>query len=381
MTRPGRKRKHNPRIPAHIDQDALPAGVYWDATGNGRWYMLVNVDGKRTAKTIGGAKLRLSELHQIVEDARDTNGPARGTVAWTLAQFHASTKFAGFSKATKDDYGYCRAAAEEFPTTAGKFGTLEFSRVNQTLVFRMLESVARQTPSKANHMLRYLRRAWRWGGPGLGLKQNPAAGLEEFKERKRRRLPPPAVYDAVLAYARHCGSLPKRTRGAQPPYLWIVLELAYLCRLRGIEVDTLTEAQGTPEGIRTDRRKGSRNNIVEWSPRLRAAWDAALAHRRSVLQRRKQPDQLHADRRFLFLAENGEPLTKSGLDSAWQRMMLRAVEDGVITEDQRFGLHDLKRKGVTDTAGTPADKLQAAGFTEAMLKVYDLDVPIVKPAK
>ena len=59
------------------------------------------------------------------------------------------------------------------------------------------------------------------------------------------------------------------------------MELGYLCRLRSIETITLTEANGTAEGLSTNRRKGSRDNLVEWTPRLRAAWDGALALRRA----------------------------------------------------------------------------------------------------
>lgn len=140
------------------------------------------------------------------------------------------------------------------------------------------------------------------------------------------------------------------------------------------------EAQSEAEGLRTDRRKGSCNNIVEWSPRLRAAWDAALAHRRGGIARRGQPEQLRPENRFVFLSEDGEPLTKDGLDSAWRRPILKAIEAGVITEEQRFSLHDLKRKGVTDTKGTKRDKQDAAGLTEPMMNVYDLSVPLVKPA-
>ena len=35
----GRKRKVNPAIPKHIDQSRLPAGIYFDASGGGRWYV------------------------------------------------------------------------------------------------------------------------------------------------------------------------------------------------------------------------------------------------------------------------------------------------------------------------------------------------------
>ncbi|MDR1075268.1 MAG: hypothetical protein LBL59_02905 [Xanthomonadaceae bacterium] len=92
------------------------------------------------------------------------------------------------------------------------------------------------------------------------------------------------------------------------------------------------------------------------------------------------PTEINPDRRLVFLAETGDSLSKSGLDGAFQRLMLAAIKEGVITEDQRFGLHDLKRKGVTDTPGTKHDKQDAAGLTEAMMTIYDQSVPVVKPS-
>jgi len=377
----GAPRKHNPHIPAHIDQSALPKGVYWDASGKGRWYIFEDRDGKPARRTIAGPLARLSDLHQMAEQVKPPPGPPRGTVRWVLQAFQDSTKFTSFSASTQRDYRIHRRAVEDFPTRDGRtVGDLHADRLTQTHIFRMLETVAKRTPSKANHMLRYLRRAFRWAGPGVGMKHNPAWGLEEFKERQRRRLPTAEVYAAILAYAREGGALDAHSKGAKPPYLWMILELAYLCRLRGIEVVTLVESQATPEGLRTARRKGSRDNIVSWTPRLRAVWDAALTYRNRIIQRRRMPFQLHPARRLIFLAENGEPLKKSSLDSTWQRLMLSAIADGIITPEQRFGLHDLKRKGITDTAGTKADKQDAAGLTEAMMPVYDFSVPLVKPS-
>jgi len=96
-------------------------------------------------------------------------------------------------------------------------------------------------------MLRYLRRALRWGKVDIGLSHNPAWGLEAFAERRRRRLPNTVTYNAILGFAQKSGQLPAHRQGSLPPYLWIALELAYLCRLRGIEVISLVQAQGTPK--------------------------------------------------------------------------------------------------------------------------------------
>lgn len=42
-------------------------------------------------------------------------------------------------------------------------------------------------------------------------------------------------------------------------------------------------------------------------------------------------------------------------------------------------MHDLTRKGGTDTVGNRAEKQDALGVSEAMMKRYDKSVPRVKP--
>ena len=64
------------------------------------------------------------------------------------------------------------------------------------------------------------------------------------------------------------------------------MESKYLCRLRSIEVLGLTDAHASEQGIYVVRRKGSDDNIVRWSPRLRVAWDAAVAVRATIRDHR-----------------------------------------------------------------------------------------------
>lgn len=49
-------------------------------------------------------------------------------------------------------------------------------------------------------------------------------------------------------------------------------------------------------------------------------------------------------------------IKKSTLDTAWQRMITAALEQGVIKKQERFSLHAMKRKGFTDTEGSAAEK-------------------------
>ena len=85
--------------------------------------------------------------------------------------------------------------------------------------------------------------------------------------------------------------------------------------------------------------------------------------------------------RPLVVSEDGAALSKSALNSAWRRSMAAAIEAGVIDKDSRFGLHGLKHRGVTDTGGGKAKKKEASGHkTDAMLNLYDHEIPTVQPA-
>lgn len=213
------------------------------------------------------------------------------------------------------------------------------------------------------------------------LEVNPARGIEAPVERKLRRLPIQSVMDHLIDRATARGRLARNEPGGCPEYLAIVMELAYLCRLRGIEVVTLTDANELDEGILTNRRKGSRDNIVRWTPRLRAVWERAKAYRCRTWEKRKTPISLAPSRRPIIVASHGGTLRKSSLDTAWQRFITLALKDEIITPEQRFALHDLKRRGITDTAGNRADKQEASGHRDSkMMDIYDLSLPVVSPS-
>ena len=59
-----------------------------------------------------------------------------------------------------------------------------------------------------------------------------------------------------------------------------------------------------------------------------------------------------------------------------------AVEAEIMSEQEWFGLHDIKRRGTTDTEGTAEDKLEATGHkSRAMLPIYDKSIARVKTPK
>lgn len=377
-----RKRKHNPHIPNHIDQAALPAAMYFDQRNAGVWYTLhYDETGKQRRRNVAPADVTLAELHQIMEQ---TSGADRGTLRYLCDQFHLSDRYKRLASKTHDDYCYSRDVLLDIPTRLGKpLGDLLVKKFTAALVQRIVDRLADEgTPSKAAHALRYLRRVLQWGRNRGFLELNPAQGIEAPVERKRRRLPGHQVMDDLVDRALAFGRLARNEKGGCPEYLSYVMEISYLCRLRGIETITLTDAHELPEGIMTNRRKGSRDNIVRWTPRLRAAWEGAKAYRAKVWTRKATVIPIRADRRYLIVASHGGPLRKSSLDTAWQRFILSAISDGTITAEERFGLHDLKRRGITDTVGNRAVKQEASGHRdEAMMDVYDLSLPLVNASQ
>ena len=101
----------------------------------------------------------------------------------------------------------------------------------------------------------------------------------------------------MIQFAQERGQLSTTAPGSVSPYLWALMEIAYLCRLRGIEVLTLTEANGLEAGIQTNRRKGRRDNVVRWNDRLRNAWAAAIAVRNARWKKKGRAVPLDPARR------------------------------------------------------------------------------------
>lgn len=377
----GRKRGHNPHIPSHIDQTKLPDSVYFDHRGRGAWYTLsTDETGRRRRSNVATHRATLADLHQIMQERKNTG---HHTLRWLCQQFHASAQFKRLAAKTRKSYEYSFSVLEKTTTRLGMpFADLERMKITAPVVQRLVDSLAdKGTPATANHVAAYLRRVYRWGINRGHCQSNPATTVEAAQERKRRRLPEKLTLSRITFFCQERGQGSSTEAGAVAPFMWPLIEIAYLCRLRAIEVITLTDANALEEGILTNRRKGSRDNVVRWSPRLRAAWDAAVAVRNARWEKRSRAVPLSAEHRPLFVAQGGDALTRYGLDSAWFRMMKAAVESGTITAEEKFGLHDLKRRGITDTQGNRHDKQEASGHrSERMLDIYDLSLPVVPPS-
>ena len=394
----GRKRKFHPHIPPHIDQSAIPTGMYWNNKGGGSWRVAeISLEGKREFVTVAGRNAVLSDLHAIMEQR--AGKAARGTVQHVCDAFMLSSEWAELSPATQRDYRIHGKVACDYVTRAGApFGSFPVDRLNTAAVQKLIEGLttgkpeskpgagdgAEPRPSTANHVLRYLRRLFAWAVRMGECKKNPADGCRQSTERKKNTMPADEAFRRVLHFARVRGARKARTAGSLPPYLAPAMSLAFRLRMRGIELTRLSEADAVEEGIVVKRVKGSRDNVVKWTPTLRAAWDEALAARARTLSAKAnatRPTPIRPEHRPIFVSADGGRLGKGALDQAMQALMELAIKDGAITAEDRFSLHGLKHLGITKTKGNRADKQQASGHkTAAMMDVYDHELPVVDEA-
>ncbi|MGH8190880.1 MAG: site-specific integrase [Rhodanobacteraceae bacterium] len=370
-----RSRKLDPTIPAFIDQRKLPVGCYWNRRDR-YWYSLPA--GKR--KWIASKDAMLSDLHMAMETLGGTD---RTSLDYMLGKFETSAQFKDLAPSTRDDYRYCRRVLQGFKTKLGvTFAELRRASITPPAIQRLVDALAADHPTKANHVKRYLSAAYSWARTGLdGVTDNPAKGVRQAKERAAHRTPAMDTMRAFVVFLRERGALPSRSAGSVAPYLWAVAEISYRCRARSIEVRELTDADASDTGITIRRHKGSLANITAWCPELREAWDWLVSRRNEIWRRRLAVVPIAPDKRPIVVTEDGRAVGKWTLNSAWRRAVKQALAAGVITAETRFGLHGLKHRGVTDTLGGRTARQEAAGHkTPAMSDLYSHELDVVQPA-
>lgn len=378
MGKRGAKRRFNNKIPAHIDQNKLPDRCYWDNNGNGHWYTkFFDENGKQRRKRIAGRDALLSELYSIIES---WDGDDHGTFRWIANKYFESSAFKALVKSTRADYQYSFDVVASFDTKINiKLADVPLKNWDTPLIQKFVDLIS-EHPTKAKHVHGFIRRVFSWSKPRGYVTNNPAIGVQLPKQRRLQRLPSKRAYNALVNYAKQHGTHGQKISGSCPHYIWPVMELEYLCRLRGVEARSLTDANLVDQGLLVFRRKGSKANITEFNDRLSKAINYLQSAREEIWQERKFPIPLKPEQRFLIVNTLGENLKKSAYQSAWNRFIRGAIDREIIKPEERFSLHDLKRKGVTDTEGTEAEKMQASGHRDPrMMDVYDKSIAIVKP--
>ena len=189
----------------------------------------------------------------------------------------------------------------------------------------------------------------------IGVHDNPLKGIKKLDEPKNERYVTDAEYALQMEYSEVYD------------YLFPVYELTYLLASRGAETFDLKVSECTEEGIHVRRLKGSKDNIIEWSPRLRDAYHAAMKIHETLCINEADP--------YLLPGRHGGKLNASSVRTAMQRVKNAMKADGC---DKYFwSLKLLKSKGLSDSE----DKHISGHKTEAMRNRYNTKVSSHKAVK
>ena len=281
-----------------------------------------------------GSDAAISEVWEQWETL--TKGP-KNTLSWLSKLYLESDQHKMKADRTRLDYGKYHESIMQTAVSTGVFGSVPLKKITPGVIRKYLDKRAKTAPVLANREVAYLSIVFAWGYERDLCGVNPCKGVRKITEKARGR------YVTDDEFQSRYNQANANIRAA--------MEIAYLCRLRKVEVLDLTRRSMLDEGLEVVRRKGSRGGIIKWSPRLRAAVNLALA---TNTKHKVQSE-------YLIRNAKGQQMTTSGFDSMWRRLMDK--------EGPAFTFHDLKAKGISDFEG---DKKKGGGHrTDAMVDRYD----------
>lgn len=282
----------------------------------------------------------LNKYLKVVEALRNPQGRQVNTLFWIFYQYSDSPDFCKLAKNTQSGYLLHIKKLLDFDINIGphkaKLGDIKAAQITLPLMNgiknRLIEDAQNAGKAGTAYVSGHIRVArammsWALNNiESLGVHYNPLKGISLGSETTRDRYVTDEEYMTQYFFAVDHGA----------GYLPLVFEHAYLLACRSIEVRNLTLDDIIDEGYVVRRTKGSKTNVITWTPRLLAARDAAMLYREKV----------GAKGNFLIPSLWGNKLTKNTVQAAMQTLKRLMHETGL--DSISWNLHDLKRKGITD---------------------------------
>jgi integrase len=339
----------------------LPRRVYFR---NGAWYFYSPkrirhpVTGKeqqwlQLAKKHEGEAAMLQALAKLFADKRTEHG----SMPYLCGEFKAE-RLGSYGAETQAQYGqYLDKIADDF----------EEFYVAQVTAKDWADFLKNNFKGKSNTAQKYTalaKRLFRYAISERGMRQdNPIdqIDLAAYETKRRTALPTHDQVAAIRTAGMH--SKPRKDSGQQVPtqsgpMFCCIIDMAYLCWARAIDVRMLKESQIDGDWIRFKPTKTQKTSgqVVDIfiTPAIRAVIDKAREIKAGYKIKGKGADGLTTEHAlitpWLFPTLKGKPYKKSGLFSMWDRAKDRA---GVV-EDVQF--RDLRALGATDAARAGEEK-------------------------
>jgi integrase len=255
------------------------------------------------------------------------NNKDHGTLRWVWERYTdtetPAPRWKKLADSSKLDY---QQAWKEIEKT---FGNMQASRIDSTMVARYVHIERAKSPKRANTEKALLSNLF---GHGIKLgvcTVNSTIGVEPHQLEARSMAP------NELLLANYLEWLTQQT--PQRQIVGMAAEYASLAGNRKCEFLHLTWPQidretGVIRTIRAKQRGKKRDHIFE-VVNISPALDALL----SRLDKIRKLDCHH-----VFPTRDNNQYSDRGFKTLWQRCVLEAIKQGVLTKDTRFTFHDLR---------------------------------------
>lgn len=283
--------------------------------------------------------------------------PARGNMKERLEEFKKA-HFGTLSFGVRKEY------ERMFDVIAEAFADFDDSEIRPGDVVDFLNDNFAAKPTARGHYKARLSTFFAWCVLKGHIPVNPCREVKLKKPPKRKGRMSAAVYWAMKDALSEIGQL--------------FLELAFLTRQRPTEIRLLRESWLTPERIRFEPSKtlNSSGEYVEIarSPRISRILER-LRELRAERQKHRKVVPIGEDP-HLLVSEDGEPFTKSGLNSLWKRARVKASEAEpmaarVTTRDIRpYALSQMEKDGHSVEAIREAAVHTTTDMTEQYLNQH-----------
>ncbi|MBA5686171.1 tyrosine-type recombinase/integrase [Rugamonas apoptosis] len=183
--------------------------------------------------------------------------------------------------------------------------------------------------------------------------------LDDYETHRREVLPTHAQIHAIRQ-AGMIGADGRRTYSG--PMFACIVDMAYLCWQRGIDMRKLREDEIHEDYIRFTPSKTRDTSGIVLDIYITPAISAVIERARAIKRERRMTSD------YLFPTRKGTPYSKTGLESMWDRARERAkIADGIV-------FRDLRALGATDAHKVGRDlkdiQTRLAHTTEKTTRIY-----------
>lgn len=301
---------------------------------------------------VGGKPINLgTDKREAIQKVLDLNGSSSdaGTVSELWRTYQTLPQWKRLSPRTKDDY---TAYSVELLRVMGK---VPARLIRPADVARYLRKERAAAPIRANREVVLLSNLMNVATERGDIDQNPCKQVKRNQERPRTEAPEAAELAAFIDWL--------TAQGKQRRVVALMAEFAAMAGSRRIEFRELTLPQIDSDAsiirlMRAKQHGGTRRieNVVI-TPAV-----SELVRRLRALPR---PDGcLH-----VFTTRDGNPYSEEAFTSMWQRVMVKAMADKVIS--RRFTFHDLRAYYTTAHKAQYGNLPELHTNASTTAKVYD----------